>query len=165
MAASGGGPLAGVVMGSLSDLPVMEQAGQTLSGLGIAHETRVLSAHRTPEATLAYAREAEGRGLRVIIAGAGMAAHLAGFIASSTLLPVIGVPLTGSPLAGADALLSTLQMPTGVPVATVALNGAKNAAWLAARILALSDPPLAVRLREAREEMARAVAEADASIP
>ncbi|MDR3154647.1 MAG: 5-(carboxyamino)imidazole ribonucleotide mutase [Deltaproteobacteria bacterium] len=155
------GPLVGIVMGSKSDFKVMEGAGQVLSELGIPFETRVSSAHRAPARTLDYARGAEARGLKVIIAGAGMAAHLAGVIASSTVLPVIGVPLSGSALRGVDALLSTVQMPSGVPVATVAVDGAKNAAWLAASILALSDAPLADALRSRREDMARAAEEAD----
>ncbi|MDR1312123.1 MAG: 5-(carboxyamino)imidazole ribonucleotide mutase [Deltaproteobacteria bacterium] len=157
------GPRVGVVMGSESDRPVMGVAGEVLNSLGVPFEIRVASAHRTPERTLDYARAAEGRGLKVIICGAGMSAHLAGVVASSTVLPVVGVPLSGaSPLGGMEALLSTVQMPSGVPVATVAINGAKNAAWLAARILALGDPELASRVKAAREAAAAAAAVADA---
>jgi phosphoribosylaminoimidazole carboxylase PurE protein len=152
-------------MGSKSDLPRMEGAGEVLAGLGVPFETRISSAHRSPGRTVEYARSAAGRGIRVIVAGAGMAAHLAGVIASETPLPVIGVPLSASPLSGLDALLSTAQMPPGVPVAAVAVDGARNAAWLAARILALSDPALAERLRAARESMLRAVEEADGCLP
>jgi len=138
----------GVLMGSESDRPQMAGATEVLDALGVPHEVLVLSAHRDPDRVAAYAAEASGRGLRVLIAGAGMAAHLAGVLASRTTLPVIGVPLDGSPLLGLDALLSTVQMPPGVPVATVAVGkaGAKNAGWLAARILALQDPALAGKL-------------------
>jgi 5-(carboxyamino)imidazole ribonucleotide mutase len=153
-------------MGSESDLRVMRAAAEVFGELGVGCELRVSSAHRTPERTLEYARSAEGRGIRVIIAGAGMAAHLAGSIAAWTILPVIGVPLSGtSALGGVDALLSTVQMPSGVPVAAVAVDGARNAAWLAAEILALGDPGLASRVRAAREAAARAVAEADGRLP
>ena len=128
-------PLVGVLMGSESDAQVMEDAVKELGSLGIAHEVRVLSAHRDPEAVREYARSAESRGLKVIIAGAGKAAALAGVLASMTDLPVIGVPIRTSDLGGLDSLLSTVQMPSGVPVATVAINGARNAAILAAKIL------------------------------
>jgi phosphoribosylaminoimidazole carboxylase PurE protein len=142
----------------------MREAAATLTGLGVPSELRVSSAHRTPLKTLEYAMTAADRGLKVIIAGAGMAAHLAGFLASSTMLPVIGVPLSGSPLSGMDALLSVLQMPPGVPVATVAVNGARNAAILAAQILALNDPELDTRLKAARRSMLLAAEEADRTI-
>jgi phosphoribosylamine--glycine ligase len=135
----------------------MENAREVLAGLGIGVEILVASAHRQPEKVRAYARSAERRGLRVLIGGAGMAAHLAGALAAQSLLPVVGVPLEGSPLGGLDALLSTVQMPPGVPVATVAVGaaGAKNAAYLAARILALEDPAVARRLRNFRDRQAR----------
>lgn len=128
-------PLVGVLMGSESDAQVMDDAVKELTSLGIAHEVNVLSAHRNPEGVREYALSAESRGLKVIIAGAGKAAALAGMVASMTDLPVIGVPMKTSDLGGMDSLLSTVQMPSGVPVATVAINGAKNAAILAAKIL------------------------------
>lgn len=148
-------PLVGVVMGSKSDKAVMGGCGEMLEKLGIPHEIRVLSAHRTPEDTRRFSETAEERGLQVIIAGAGWAAHLAGFIAAHTTLPVIGVPIDSSPLNGLDALLSTVQMPPGIPVATVSLGagGAKNAAVLAAEILALKMPNIAERLKIYREEL------------
>ncbi|MDR1079406.1 MAG: 5-(carboxyamino)imidazole ribonucleotide mutase [Deltaproteobacteria bacterium] len=156
------GPLVGIVMGSPSDSAVMGEASEVLASLDVPSEIRIASAHRTPERALVYARTASSRGIRVIIAGAGMAAHLAGAMAGSTLLPVIGVPLSGArALGGMDALLSTVQMPPGIPVATVAVDGARNAAWLAARILALSDPELASRVASAREAMAAAADAAD----
>jgi len=150
-------PLVAVVMGSKSDGPVMEGCTRTLAELGIPHEVRVLSAHRTPEDTRRFAEEAEEKGLRVIIAGAGWAAHLAGFIAAHTTLPVIGVPIDSSPLKGIDALLSTVQMPPGIPVATVSLGagGAKNAAVLAGEILGLTDSAVAARIKAYRENLAR----------
>jgi 5-(carboxyamino)imidazole ribonucleotide mutase len=128
-------PLVGVLMGSESDAQVMDDAVKELTSLGIAHEVNVLSAHRNPEGVREYALSAESRGLKVIIAGAGKAAALAGVVASMTDLPVIGVPMKTSDLGGLDSLLSTVQMPSGVPVATVAINGARNAAILAAKIL------------------------------
>lgn len=145
-------PLVGILMGSESDMEVMDQARAVLEELEIPCEVSVMSAHRNPDLVARYAGEAEGRGIRVIIAGAGLAAHLAGAVASRTILPVIGVPLAGGTLGGLDALLSTVQMPRGVPVASVAIgsHGARNAAWLAAEILALSTPALAERLRAAR---------------
>jgi phosphoribosylaminoimidazole carboxylase PurE protein len=145
-------PLVGVLMGSESDRPAMAGASDVLTLLAVPHEVHVMSAHRDPERVAVYAAEAAGRGIKVLIAGAGMAAHLAGTVAARSLLPVIGVPLDGSPLLGLDALLATVQMPPGVPVATVAVGkaGAKNAAWLAVRILALQDPALAERLAAAR---------------
>jgi 5-(carboxyamino)imidazole ribonucleotide mutase len=129
------GPLVGILMGSQSDAHVMEDAAKELDALGISHEVKVLSAHRNPEAVRDYALSAASRGLKVIIAGAGKAAALAGVVASMTELPVIGVPMRTSDLGGLDSLLSTVQMPSGVPVATVAINGARNAAILAAKIL------------------------------
>lgn len=148
----------GIVMGSDSDLEVLREAGAVLKALGIGHEMIVASAHRTPERTRRYARDAAGRGIAVLIAGAGGAAALPGFLAAETLLPVIGVPIP-SALAGLDSLLSMAQMPKGVPVATMAIGkaGAANAALLAAEILALSDPGVAKRLSEYRAEMAREV--------
>ena len=154
-------PLIGVVMGSSSDAEVMQDCAETLKQLGIEYEVKVLSAHRTPNESKEYADSAVERGIEVIIAGAGWAAHLAGFMAAHTILPVIGVPIDSSPLKGLDALLSTVQMPPGVPVATVSLGkgGAKNAAVLAAQILALKSPAIAERLRTYREEMRRAILE------
>ena len=148
-------PLVGILMGSESDRARMEGAEQVLDELGISHEVQVMSAHRTPAKVAEYAGNAAGRGIKGLIAGAGMAAHLAGAVASRTVLPVIGVPLDGSSLLGLDALLATVQMPPGIPVATVAVGkaGAKNAGFLAAQILALGDTELATRLREQREEM------------
>ncbi len=147
-----------IILGSDSDLPVIEPAGKVLKSLSVPYELTVSSAHRSPERTRRLVEEAPGRGIGVIIAVAGMAAHLAGVVASETILPVVGVPVAAS-LEGLDALLSTVQMPGGVPVATVSIGkaGAKNAAFLAARILALADADLAERLREARREMARQV--------
>ena len=141
-------PLVGVVMGSTSDADVMEGCTDVLKQLKVPHEVRVISAHRTPERTREYAESAAERGLEVIIAGAGWAAHLAGVIAAHTTLPVIGIPIDSSPLQGMDALLSTVQMPPGIPVATVALGkgGAKNAAVLAAQILALKHAPIAEKV-------------------
>ncbi len=148
-------PLVGVVMGSASDKSVMEGATNTLKELGISYEVKIMSAHRTPELTRQFAATAAERGLQVVIAGAGWAAHLAGVVASHTLLPVIGVPVDSSPLQGMDALLATVQMPPGIPVATVALGkgGAKNAAILATQIIALNDPEVAKRLKKYREKM------------
>lgn len=148
-------PLVAVLMGSDSDLPVMAGCARVLAEYEIPYQVRVLSAHRTPEAAVRFAREAATQGLRVIVAGAGGAAHLAGVMAAHTTLPVIGVPLASSPLSGFDALLSTVQMPPGVPVATVGVGpmGAANAGHLAAGILALSDPGLAQKLAERRQRM------------
>ncbi len=145
-------PLVGILMGSDSDLPVMEKAAKVLSELGVPYEMDISSAHRLPDKTAKYAQTARGRGLMVIIAGAGMAAHLAGVIASHTTLPVIGVPLKSGALAGVDALYATVQMPPGIPVATVAIDGAANAAYLACEILAVSNPEIARRLEEKRKE-------------
>lgn len=145
-------PLVGILMGSESDREVMEVCLQQCRELGIEAEMRVSSAHRNPQATREYAREAQARGLKVLIAAAGMAAHLAGACASESILPVIGVPLAGGTLGGLDALLATSQMPKGIPVATVAIgsSGARNAAILAAQILALNDPELQERLLDMR---------------
>ena len=146
--------LVGIVMGSESDLPVMHEAAEALTALGVEFEIHVRSAHRTPKEMIAYGEEAAGRGVKVIIAGAGGAAHLPGMLASVTTLPVIGVPVKSSSLSGLDSLLSIVQMPKGVPVATVAINGARNAGLLAASILALSDDGLAKRLSAAKRDMA-----------
>lgn len=154
-------PWVGIVMGSDSDLPVMKEAVQVFKEFGIPHEVRVLSAHRSPEQSSAYARDAADRGLKVLIAGAGWAAHLAGVLAAQTILPVIGVPIDSSPLKGMDALLSTVQMPPGVPVATMAIGkgGARNAALFAVQILALEKRDLAEKLREYKERMTAGVLE------
>ena len=149
-----------LLMGSRSDAEVMGEASRTLAELGVPCTMTVASAHRSPGRTQELARDAEGKGYSVIIAGAGAAAHLAGVVAAETVLPVIGVPLASSPLSGLDSLLSTAQMPGGVPVATMAVGkaGAQNAAYLAAQILALSDPKLRKKLKERRRRMAEAVA-------
>ena len=139
-------PLVGIIMGSDSDLPVMVEAVKVLESLGVSHETTIVSAHRTPERMYEWARTAYERGIRVIVAGAGGAAHLPGMTASLTALPVIGVPVQTKALSGVDSLYSIVQMPGGIPVATVAINGAKNAGLLAARILGASDPALFARL-------------------
>ena len=149
----------GIVMGSKSDWPVMKGAKEALDGFGVAAEVRVLSAHRTPDAATAYAREAAARGIQVLIAGAGGAAHLPGVLAAHTTLPVIGVPVANGPLAGVDALLAIVQMPKGIPVATVGVGRADNAGLLAVAMMALGDRPLAGRLTAYREEL-RASAEA-----
>lgn len=154
----------GILMGSESDLEIMKQAHKTLEELGVSSELRVLSAHRTPEEAGGYAREAEAKGTKVLIAGAGLAAHLAGAIVAQTTLPVIGVPLSAGTLGGLDSLLSTVQMPPGLPVATVAIGGAQNAALLAAAILALSDKALAQRLKDRRKSMREKVLAADARV-
>ena len=156
-------PLVMIVMGSETDLPVMEEAARVLAEFGIPCETRISSAHRSPRKTAALAAEAAGRGIRVIIAGAGMAAHLAGVIASETVLPVIGVPMEGGPLNGLDALYATVQMPGGIPVATMAIGkaGAKNAGLFAVQVLALGDASLTAALNAYREKMAEAVAVKD----
>ncbi len=151
----------GILMGSDSDWPVMTKAVEVLRELGVATEVRVLSAHRTPEETAEYASTAAARGLEVVIAGAGAAAHLAGVIAAHTMLPVIGVPLASGPLNGFDALLATVQMPGGIPVATVGIGRADNAALLAAQILAVRDDSPGRKLREHRERMRLTVSQAD----
>lgn len=157
-------PLVGIVMGSSSDLPVLRGAADVLSQFGVAHELHVVSAHRTPDAMLAYGREAAGRGLRVLVAGAGGAAHLPGMLASVTSLPVIGVPVALERLDGLDSLLSIVQMPRGVPVATVAVNGGANAGLLAVRVLAVSDPALREALDRHRASLAEEAAAQDASL-
>ena len=144
-------------MGSTSDLPVMEKACRQLDELQVPFEVNALSAHRTPEAVEQFASQAEGRGIRVIIAAAGMAAALPGVIAAQTTLPVIGVPINATPLNGMDALLSTVQMPSGVPVATMAVNGAKNAAVLAVEIFAVADQNLQKKLADYRADMVKGV--------
>lgn len=148
-------PRVAVIMGSKNDWSVMQAAAEVLREFGVPYEATVLSAHRTPDDTARYARAAEGRGIQVIIAGAGFAAHLAGVVAAHTILPVIGVPLASSPLAGIDALYSTVQMPGGIPVAAMAIGkaGAKNAGLFAIQILSRSDSGLAVRLKEQRVRM------------
>lgn len=146
-------PLVGIIMGSDSDLPAMKPAADILDSLGVGWEMDIVSAHRTPEKLYEYARNAAGRGLRVIIAGAGGAAHLPGMTASLTELPVIGVPVRSKTLDGLDSLLSIVQMPGGIPVATVAVDGGKNAGLLAARILGIGDPALTDRLKRYREQV------------
>ena len=152
-----GAPIVGILMGSDSDYPTMEEAARTLREFGVAYEITVASAHRSPDRVEAYARGAEQRGVRVIIAGAGAAAHLAGVLAGRTILPIIGVPLAGSTLGGLDALLATVQMPGGVPVATVGIGAAKNAALLAVQMLGTGDPALRDRYRAYKERLAREV--------
>jgi phosphoribosylaminoimidazole carboxylase PurE protein len=156
----------GIVMGSDTDFPVMSQAGDTLEKFGIAYEMQVLSAHRTPAVVHEYAASAASRGLKVLIAAAGGAAHLAGVVAANTTLPVIGVPMATSTLAGFDALLATVQMPAGIPVATMAIDkaGATNAAIFAAEILALSDPQVARKLVAHKETLVKSVAEKNARL-
>jgi 5-(carboxyamino)imidazole ribonucleotide mutase len=151
-------------MGSSSDLPVMHGAVEMLERFGVPHEVRVVSAHRTPRAMLAFGQDAAGRGVKVIIAGAGGAAHLPGMLASVTPLPVIGVPVALSQLDGLDSLLSIVQMPKGVPVATVAVNGARNAGLLAVRILGLGDPDLAARMVAFQDEIASDARAQDADV-
>jgi 5-(carboxyamino)imidazole ribonucleotide mutase len=158
------GPLVGVIMGSDSDLPVMQGAIDVLGEFGVAYETRVVSAHRTPDVMMEYARDAAGRGLRVIIAGAGGAAHLPGMTASATSLPVIGVPVPLAYLDGIDSLMSIVQMPAGIPVATVGIGNARNAGLLAVRILATSDPKLEAALDRHRDDLAAMVREKDAKL-
>ncbi len=150
---------AGIIMGSQSDWPTMREAAALLDELGVAHETRIVSAHRTPDRLWEYAAQAAGRGLRVIIAGAGGAAHLPGMVASKTLLPVIGVPVQTRALGGLDSLYSIVQMPRGFPVATMAIGsaGAANAGLMAAQILALSDPALAERLAAWRAQITASI--------
>lgn len=148
--------LVGIMMGSASDWPTMEKASKMLTDFGIAHECKVLSAHRTPAQACEYAGTAESRGIEVLICGAGLAAHLAGVVAAHTTLPVLGIPMDGGPLKGMDALLSTVQMPGGIPVATFAIgsHGAKNAAIFAVSILANSRPELRQKLNEFRKAQA-----------
>ena len=153
-----------VLMGSDSDWPVVKGACTQLAAFGIPYEAHILSAYRTPAAAAEFARNARGNGFGVIICAAGMAAHLAGAVAGNSTLPVIGIPLKGGVLDGMDALLATVQMPSGIPVATVAVGGAKNAAVLAAQILAVSDEALAAQLDAARADMARQIAEKEAKL-
>ncbi|MCB2217254.1 MAG: 5-(carboxyamino)imidazole ribonucleotide mutase [Desulfobulbaceae bacterium] len=144
-------PIVGIVMGSASDLPVMKKAAEILKEMGVLFEMDISSAHRLPDKTAEYAKSARGRGIEVIIAGAGIAAHLAGVIAAHTTLPVIGVPLASGALNGEDALYSTVQMPPGIPVATVAIDGAKNGAFLACSILSIKYPEIEERLAAYRD--------------
>lgn len=158
-------PFVAIVMGSDSDLPVMENSFAILRSFGIAFEARITSAHRTPEVTKDYVKDAEARGCAVFIAAAGMAAHLAGAVSAATVKPVIGVPMNAS-LDGLDALLSTVQMPAGIPVATVAIGkaGAKNAAYLAAQILSVADPAMGDKLRDERAANGEQIAAKDAAL-
>jgi 5-(carboxyamino)imidazole ribonucleotide mutase len=153
--------LVGIIMGSASDWETMRNAAETLDALGVSHEVKIVSAHRTPRRMLAYAESAAGRGLRVIIAGAGGAAHLPGMVASLTHLPVLGVPVQSAALSGMDSLLSIAQMPAGIPVGTLAIGraGAVNAGLLAAAILATTDPDLSARLQAWRQRQTDAVAD------
>lgn len=157
-------PKVALVMGSKSDLPTLEGFFKVLKEFGVEYEARVLSAHRTPVEAAEFARGARGRGVEVICAAAGKAAHLAGAMAANTTLPVIGIPVKSSTLDGLDALLSTVQMPTGIPVATVAINGADNAALLSVQILAIKYPELEKKLAQHREKMAKAVLDADTKL-
>lgn len=153
-------PSVGIIMGSASDAELMEPARATLKDFGIACEFKVLSAHRTPDQTLKYSEEAAARGIEVLIAGAGGAAHLPGVLAAKTILPVIGVPIQSKSLNGLDSLLSIVQMPSGIPVATVAINGSTNAALLAVEILALKYPSLQTKVEKYREAMRKKVLDA-----
>ena len=146
-------PIVGIVMGSDSDLPVMAKAAEMLDQLGVPYELTIVSAHRTPDRLTEYAKQAAGRGIRVIIAGAGGAAHLPGMVAAQTVLPVIGVPVQTRALGGVDSLYSIVQMPPGIPVATVAINGALNAGLLAAKIVALGDPELTEKVAGYAEDL------------
>lgn len=159
-------PFVAILMGSDSDLPVMRSTIEVLDRFSITKEVKITSAHRTPEATKAYIKDAEARGCAVFIAAAGLAAHLAGAVAATTTKPVIGVPLDAGPLSGMDALLATVQMPGGIPVGTVAIGkaGAKNAAYLAAQILALQDADLAETITAERAQMTRDVQKKDAAL-
>ncbi len=153
-----------IVMGSASDLPIVRKATDILDEYGVSYEVHVYSAHRTPAEAQAFASSAQANGFGVIIAAAGKAAHLAGVLAANTTLPVIGIPVKSNNLDGIDALLSTVQMPTGIPVATVAIDGAANAALLSLQILAISEPSLAKKLAESRENMRKSVLEKDAEV-
>ena len=153
-----------ILMGSDSDLPIVSKAMDTLASFGVPYEAHVYSAHRTPAQAQSFTASARDCGFGVIICAAGMAAHLAGAAAANTTLPVIGIPMKGGAMDGLDALLATVQMPSGIPVATVAINGAKNAAVLAAQILAVSDDELAAKLDQAREKMAAQIAEKEARL-
>ena len=152
-------PLVGILMGSDSDLPVMEKAAEVLREMDVPFEMDISSAHRLPEKTAHYAKTAKKRGIEVLIAGAGMAAHLAGVLAAHTTLPVIGIPLKLGALNGADALYSTVQMPPGIPVATVGIDGAKNAAYLACEILSIKYPEIAKKLEDFRTKMKKSLEE------
>lgn len=164
MTAQQGGPQVGLIMGSDSDWPTMEAAAEALAEFGIPFEVGVVSAHRTPQKMLNYARSAAGRGIKVIIAGAGGAAHLPGMVASATPLPVIGVPVPLKYLDGMDSLLSIVQMPAGVPVATVSIGGARNAGLLAVRILGASDPALLERMEAFQSELEAMVERKDEAL-
>ena len=164
MTAQQGGPQVGLIMGSDSDWPTMEAAAEALAEFGIPFEVGVVSAHRTPQKMLDYAQSAAGRGIRVIIAGAGGAAHLPGMVASATPLPVIGVPVPLKYLDGMDSLLSIVQMPAGVPVATVSIGGARNAGLLAVRILGASDPALQERMETFQAELEAMVERKDEAL-
>lgn len=153
-----------IIMGSDSDLPVVKPAWEELKKLGIPCEAHVMSAHRTPAAAAEFSKNARANGFGVIIAAAGMAAHLAGALAANTTLPIIGIPVKGGAMDGLDALLATVMMPSGIPVATVALNGAKNAAVLAAQMLAIEDAELAAKLDAARQEMAAQIEAKDKAL-
>ena len=152
-------PLVGIVMGSQSDWPTMQAAADILGALGVPFETRIVSAHRTPDRLWDYAKAAAGRGLKVIVAGAGGAAHLPGMLASKTILPVVGVPVQTRALGGVDSLYSIVQMPKGFPVATMAIGGGANGGLMAAGILAMSDPALAARLSDWREALTASIPE------
>lgn len=154
----------GIIMGSDSDLPILEKTMDVLRTLSVPYEVHVYSAHRTPDEATAFARNAEQNGFGVLVAAAGMAAHLAGVVAANTVLPVIGIPCKSSVLDGMDALLSTVMMPSGIPVATVAINGGANAGLLAAEIIALGDDELRARLRAKRESDTKKVLEKDAAV-
>ena len=154
----------GILMGSDSDLPVMQESAKVLDYFGIEHEVKIISAHRSPHLAAAYATDAEANGIEVIIAGAGGAAHLAGVLASLTPLPVIGIPIKSAALNGMDSLLSIVQMPSGVPVATVSINGAKNAGILAAQILSTKYPDLREKIKDFKESLAKGIEEKNASI-
>ncbi|MGR3433474.1 MAG: 5-(carboxyamino)imidazole ribonucleotide mutase [Shimia sp.] len=153
-------PAVGIIMGSQSDWPTMRAAAEVLDALDVTHEARIVSAHRTPDRLWAYPAEAEARGVRVIVAGAGGAAHLPGMVASKTLLPVVGVPIETRALGGVDSLHSIVQMPRGFPVATMAIGGAANGALMAAQILALGDPDLAARVAAWKAALSASVPEA-----
>ena len=154
----------GIVMGSKSDYPVVENAEKVLKDFGVAYETRVISAHRTPEAAAEFSKNAVDNGFEVIIAAAGKAAHLAGVLAASTPIPVIGIPMKTSDMGGMDSLLSTVQMPKGVPVATVAIGGAENAALLAIQILGVKDPALRKAIEDYKAKMQKNIEKADAEV-
>ena len=157
-------PCVGIVMGSDSDWPLVQKAADTLKAFGVAYEVRVMSAHRTPDVACEYAAAAARRGLKVIIAAAGLAAHLGGVLAAHTVLPVIGIPMPGGPLNGQDALLSTVQMPSGIPVATVGIGNATNAALLAVQILGTADEVLRAKFLDHKAALRQKVIEADAKL-